>query len=126
MRQLSLKLPEEMWQRLQELAGQTGNTVGEEIRRRLEASFEADEERRRDPALAEFQRLTGELAQMVELDRGWRERFGFDIFAAGVAALLERWCPPPAASRRVSVHDPERDDPATVALTYLRLLTLKE
>jgi hypothetical protein len=53
---------------------------------------------------------------MVELDGGWRETFGFNVFAAGVAALLERLRPLPGISTG-AVDDPARADPASVALT---------
>ena len=72
--QTSLRLPQELRDRLGSAAGAAGRSVGEEIRRRLEASFGRDPAAD-DPETARLARMIIRLVEAMssECERPWHE-----------------------------------------------------
>jgi hypothetical protein len=87
MMQSAVRLPRSLHDRLREAAGERG--MGEEIRRRLEASFDAE-------AAASSDQKTRELIEGIErlalsMEEPWHaNRFAVDVFKAGIIELIER------------------------------------
>lgn len=107
-----------------------GHSVTEELRRRLETSFDRE---RIDPALIELQGSIVRLAGMIELDLGETESGAdpwqtdptcFAAFAAGVQSLIEHYKPAGEAVSRPGVLLP-KDDPETIGRTLARLVLRK-
>ena len=83
--QTALWLPREMHQQLKKKAGERG--LGEEIRRRLRWSFEADEppDRTTDILISAITQLA------VELEGPWHANsFSFEVFKAAIVDLLSQ------------------------------------
>jgi len=82
--QTSLRMPEELRDRLAKAAEENGRGIGEEMRRRLEASFRPAPATD-DPKTTNLLRLVAQLADHVGLtcERPWHE----DPFAAAVARV---------------------------------------
>ena len=95
--QTSLRLPVELRDRVAQAAASEGRSLGEEIRRRLEASFGSA------PAAVEDQKTASLLKRIIHADRMLREewtpwhrdRAAFDIFRAAVDDLLRSSRPVP-------------------------------
>jgi predicted DNA-binding protein len=122
MKASAFKLPDEMRARLQELADKADRPVSEEVRQRLAASFERDDDAARAPKLAELQRRIAELADVVRswgVGREWSaDPYAFKVMRAGMLALLEATPPPPGevVAPAGSVLTPN-DDPETLGRT---------
>jgi hypothetical protein len=83
--QIALRMPRALHERLKEAAG--GN-VSEEIRRRLEASFQIDE------PTEQLMGALNKVATSLAIDGGWHEDpFLFDVFCSAVTTLLDHWRP---------------------------------
>ena len=68
--------------------------MGEEIRRRLEASFEAEAETPTDPKTSELLDQIRDIARDLSRREEWHSsRFVFEVFKAAVNALLARYQP---------------------------------
>ena len=121
--QTSLRLPEELRERLAQAAAENGRGIGEEMRRRLEASFDgvpsADDPKTAD-LLAAVLRLTREAgvfaAEMALLERDgpeprWHETpFAVAVVRAGLPLLIRAPAEPIAApedSLVSSIYGPE-------------------
>ncbi len=86
--QSAIRLPQDLRQRLQQAAGERWG-MNEEIRRRLEASFEAE----RAPTNAKTQELLDAIAYVADATTdyygSWSEdAFAFDVLKASVELLL--------------------------------------
>jgi hypothetical protein len=106
----SVRLPRDLHKRLAQASGERG--VGEEIRRRLEASFT------RDPAIAEFLEGAAEAASTLALDADGgpsADAWSFQTFKAVLDALAEKLRPKDEAKATHHVFDEKKDEPATAA-----------
>jgi len=89
--QSAVRLPRSLIQRLKKAGGERG--MGEEIRRRLEASFEADEARA-DPKTRELLEEIERLALNTPLHVHWyADGDAFKIFAAAINETLPKYQP---------------------------------
>ncbi len=120
MRQSALRLPNDLHEKLVAAGGSRG--MGEEIRRRLEASFDAE------PKLKTTDRRTGELleaiahlADTIALDAEWHaDRFAFEVFRTAVDTILAHYQPegePEVNAAQVHVFFGIGDKPETVGRT---------
>ncbi len=78
MRQTALRLPNDLYERLQRAGGEGG--VGEEVRRRLEASFAAE----KPPANPKTQELLGVISFVADKTDFYRSDWSKDPFAFAV------------------------------------------
>ena len=85
--QTAVRLPQSLRERLSSAGGEGG--LGEEIRRRLEASFDAEAGAPVDPKTRE---LLDEIEQVaMSLEEPWHaNRFAFDVFKAAIIERLAR------------------------------------
>jgi len=84
--QTAVRLPQSLRDRLSRSGGERG--LGEEIRRRLEASFGV-EQQPRDQLTDLLLDLIKQIALNLSLDeRWWTNRFAFDVFKAAINELL--------------------------------------
>lgn len=126
MHQTALRLPHVLYERLRKIGDKQGGGAGEEIRKRLEASFERDAAEARDPKLWALRELVADLAGQLELetDGPWHSNpFAFQAFRSGVMALLDQMQPegkptaPKGDGRLIG-----GDDPAVLGRTYAVLV----
>jgi hypothetical protein len=86
--QVAVRLPRELQERLKQAGGERG--MGEEIRRRLEASFDAE----RAPGNPKTQELLDAISFAAEEEAAyyngnwWEDPFAFDVFKEYVNLLL--------------------------------------
>jgi hypothetical protein len=128
MRQSALRLPTDLYEKLRAIGGERG--MGEEIRRRLEASFEPQKVPD-DPATAKLLEAISSVASTVSIDAPWSEdAYAFKILKAAVDTLLMEFQPEgnAAPAHRRLFGGP--DDPAetvgrTMANTTLLAMGLK-
>ncbi|MBI2805873.1 MAG: hypothetical protein HYX68_12910 [Planctomycetes bacterium] len=113
MHQTALRLPRELHRKLGKIGGERG--MGEEIRRRLEASFEREADAAHDPKLTELQALITDMAGLIQLDSDgpWHsDPFAFEAFRAAILHLLDVAKPegevkaPTGAGRALGLNDP--------------------
>jgi hypothetical protein len=113
--QTTFRLPQELYDKLIKSAG-TKHPIGEEIRRRLEASFEIAPA---DPKTQQLLAAIAFIAKSMSFDGYWHEDLNiFRIFKAALLALLSHFEPsgvPPDA--RYIMFD-EADAPETVGRMY--------
>ena len=90
--QTAVRLPQSLRDRLSKAGGERG--LGEEIRRRLEASFEA-EKAPADPKTRELLDAISSCAERIALDYGsWAEDpFAFEVLKVCVSMLLTHFQP---------------------------------
>jgi len=115
MRQSALRLPVDLYERLNKVAGERG--MGEEIRRRLEASFAA-EKSPDDPATKRLLDAIAHVASRVPTDALWsKDAYSFAIFRAAIDALLTHFRPAgDATPARRLLFGPD-DPPETIGRT---------
>jgi hypothetical protein len=87
----AVRLPRELQERLRRAGGERG--IGEEIRKRLEKSFEAEKTPKR-PADPKFQELLLAIAFVVAKLKThfgdlWEDRFSFEVFKSALDLWLE-------------------------------------
>jgi len=108
--QTALWLPRSMHQELKEAGGERG--LGDEIRRRLVASFGV-EKRPRDPFTDHLLDLVERLAVNLSLDEEWwASRFAFDVFKAAINELL--W----QLASTLGVEEPQRGTTSKLQTRY--------
>jgi hypothetical protein len=121
MEKVMIRLPPDMLARLKPADGERG--MGEEIRRRLDASLYSDMADPKTKALLESIRL---LAGAFDLDDPWQEnRFSFEVFKAGVAELVSQYQPTgpiEVGTRHMGVAYREEDDPGTAGRMLARFV----
>ena len=92
MRQSALRLPTDLYERLKEAAGDRG--LGEEIRRRLEASFSTEAPRGADPETDELLRAIVHFRKVLEGEGGWhKDRYTYEVFKTAVTEIMEHFKP---------------------------------
>src|SRR5260370_34730337 len=84
-KQMGVTIPETVRTQLEAASAAAGHSIAEEIRRRLERTFEEDA---RDPVLRDFVSDLVELAQLVKLDTRMALHKGGALHAAFRLALL--------------------------------------
>jgi hypothetical protein len=91
--QSAVRLPRSLHERLKKAGGERG--MGEEIRRRLEASYDAEEEAPRDPQTRELLEAASFLAKQTTSYYGsWSEdAFAFKVLKGCMDRLLEHYQP---------------------------------
>lgn len=90
--QSAVRLPQSLHERLKMAGGARG--MGEEIRDRLEASFEAEAGARSDPKTRELLEKIERLALNIPLNEPWHaDREVFEIFKAAINATLSSYQP---------------------------------
>ena len=123
--QMGIRFPKQLYDRLRTVAGQ-GN-IGEEIRKRLEASF-LSEDANQDPKLAKVLAMIAAVGGVTSEDGQWLAPIDTDAakaFEAGVAATLAEFKPkgPPPIKR--CEWTLRGGDPATIGRTAA-LMALRE
>lgn len=98
--QTSLRMPEELRDRLAQAAAGNGRSLGEEIRRRLEASFGSAAPQADDPQTAQLLRIIARAAAILSKEwAAWHEDLrALAVFRAAIAALFSPHKPPAAAA----------------------------
>jgi hypothetical protein len=106
-----------MHTKLKRAADKADRTITDEVKVRLDASFEREADAVREPKFAELQRQVAELAGSLELETEgpWHsDPFAFQTFRAGILALLDAArpagepTPPNEGSGRIfGINDPE-------------------
>jgi hypothetical protein len=128
MQQTAIHLPRDLHAKLRKLGGERG--MSEEIRRRLEASFQQEARAAADPKLSELQDQIDRLARVSQLVAGapWHgDPFAFEAFRAAVMAVLDILRPPGEVvppKRTGSL--PIGDDPQAISRMMVRLVAEKE
>ncbi len=90
--QSAVRLSQSLHQRLKKAGGERG--MGEEIRRRLEASFDVEAKAPGDPKTRELLAKIERLALNTPLDQPWHsDREVFLVFQAAINATLSRYEP---------------------------------
>jgi len=90
--QSAVRLPRSLHQRLKKAGGERG--MGEEIRRRLEASFAVKVKVPSDPKTRELVEKIEQLVLNTPLDKPWHaDREAFLVFQAAINATLSRYEP---------------------------------
>jgi hypothetical protein len=123
--QSAVRLPRALHERLKQVGGERG--MGEEIRRRLQASFDV-EKAPDDPSTEQLKLAISSIANAVSIDAPWStDAYSFAIFKAAVDALLAHFKPkgdPAPAPRLVfGPDDPPDTIGRTLASTTLRDIT---
>src|SRR5690348_4015205 len=111
--QTSLRMPEDLHQRLSKAAETAGHSLGEEIRRRLEASFgpAPSKDPKTEQLLAAIDRVT---AGML-LDGNWHDDLHlFQVFKFAVLTLLSRFEPSGTSPHSHYMMSSPDDPPETV------------
>jgi hypothetical protein len=108
--QSAIRLPQSLHERLKKAGGVRG--MGEEIRRRLEASFGVEGDPRRDPKTGELLEKIGRLALNMPLNGPWHaDREVFEVFKAAINATLSSYQPsselPGPEGKLQSMYGPE-------------------
>jgi hypothetical protein len=125
-KQMGVALPDALRGQLEEASAKAGRSIAEEIRQRLERTFEEDA---RDPVLREFVSDIIGLSIYLKGDTGsaWHEHpAAHAAFRSGVLALLEQYKPEgapvfsPAVSSGLNIAN--SDDPETVGRALVRYL----
>jgi Arc-like DNA binding domain len=115
--QTSLRLSEELRDRLATTAAAKGHGIGEEIRQRLEASFEmpaAD-----DPKTPKLLAAIDHVAAGMILDGNWYDDLHlFQVFKVAVLTLLSRFEPSGASPNSHYLMSRPDDPPETVGRMY--------
>jgi hypothetical protein len=113
--QTTFRLPEELYDKLIKSAGEK-HPIGEEIRRRLEASFETA------PADPETRKLLAAIAYVATgmmLDGIWHDDLRlFKAFKVAVLTLLSRFEPAGTSSEALFICSKPDDPPETVGRMY--------
>ena len=95
--QSAVRLPTSLHDRLKKAGGERG--MGEEIRRRLEASFDAEAEAPSDPKIGELLDQIKRIALSKPLDVSWHaDRDAFEVFKAAISGVLSSYQPSDKAS----------------------------
>ncbi len=124
-KQMGVTIPESARTQLEASSAAAGHSIAEEIRRRLERTFEEDA---RDPVLRDFVSDLVELAQLVKLDTGmaWhKDAASHAAFHSALLALLAQHKPegPPVFTIARDLFGSGRsDDPETVGRALFRHL----
>jgi hypothetical protein len=114
--QTTFRLPQELYDKLIKSAG-TRHPIGEEIRQRLEASFETA------PTDPETRKLLALIAHVVDgmmmLDGSWHDDLHlFRVFREALLALLSRFEPPGASPDAQYLMFSPDDPPETAGRYY--------
>jgi hypothetical protein len=91
--QSAVRLPRRLHERLKKVGGEGG--MGEEIRRRLEASFDEEDAERRDPKTRELlEAISFAAGQATSFFGSWsKDAFAFRVLEASVDLLLKHYQP---------------------------------
>jgi len=108
--QTAVRLPQSLRDRLSNAGGERG--LGEEIRRRLEASFDAEAEASVDPKTSELLDEIKRIALNMPLDEPWHaDRDAYEVFEAAIKAVLSKYQPsnkaPASTSRLHAMYGPD-------------------
>ncbi len=115
--QTSLRLPEELRQRLTTAAAGKGHGIGEEIRQRLEASFETAPTD--DPKTQKLLAAIDRVASGMMLDGDWHDDLHlFQAFRVALLTLLSRFEPSGASPNSHYMMSSPDDPPETVGRMY--------
>ena len=114
--QTSLRMPEDLHRRLSSAADAAGCSLGEEIRRRLEASFEPEPT---DPKTRKLLAAIAYVATGMMLDGIWHDDLRlFKAFKVAVLTLLSRFEPAGTSSEAPFIWSKPDDPPETVGRMY--------
>jgi hypothetical protein len=109
-------MPEELRDRLAQAAAKNGHGIGEEMRRRLEASFGPAPSG--DPKTRQLLAAIAHVPDGMILDGNWHEdQHLFQVFKEALLLLLSRF-KPPGASPDAHYLMFSRDDPPEIAGRY--------
>jgi len=110
-------MPEDLHRRLDEAANKGGHSLGEEIRRRLEASFQPEPVA--DPKTRQLLALIAEVAGTMMMDGPWYDDLHlFQVFKVAVLTLLSRFEPPAPSPDAIYIISRPDDPPETVGRMY--------
>jgi hypothetical protein len=114
--QTSLRMPEDLHRRLTTAADNAGHSLGQEIRQRLEASFEAAPN---DPKTGKLLAMIDRVAGGMMLDGNWYDDLHlFEVFKIAVVTLLSRFEPSGASPNSPYMMSSPDDPPETVGRMY--------
>ena len=114
--QTSLRMSEDLHRRLFKAAEAAGHSLGEEIRRRLEASFEPEPT---DPQTRKLLAAIAYVATGMMLDGIWHDDLRlFKAFEVAVLTLLSRFEPAGISSEAPFIFSKPDDPPETVGRVH--------